>query len=504
MATSTGVGPSAWRTGWARRENARRRREYDRATSVWERADAELRSLATTARTPRPVAPDQVPWLDLRPGEQVWWHSPSARLVRAAGPVPTLRRPRFHDFTPSQLSGPFDDRVPAELGPVDTGPVAITDRRMVFGGARRRDWALVRLALLAHDPDRTITWLSAVGTHDGPASGLVLDPYAVAGFRFHLTRALAEIAGRRGEFAAHLERLRAAHRRECPLPPATARPADAPNPLVLPLTALARLYAGPPGGSAARRVTQCVAAVALTLALASVALPAFPAFSRPSVTAAGELATASVGGAKIDTESLVPPGGDSATSGSGAQGLGPAAGRPSDGSPQASRSRPTDAGTPRPSAPAPASREPSPAADGRQGHGRGLARTHDPAGPGSSDSPGSAGSARSAGRSGSASTGSSGSAGRSGSSGSGGKSGQADRCGAPANPYGYHFCGYGRPIASPEPGVCGYFRCTTNFWAGTGYLVQCRDNAISMDGGHRGACAGHRGVLRTVRGTPGR
>lgn len=500
MGTSTGIRPSAWRTGWARRENARRRREHEHASSVWARADAELRSLAATARTPRPVAADQVPWLDLRPGEQVWWHSPAARLVHAAGPVPTLRRPRFHDFTPSQLAGPFADRVPAELRVVDTGPVAITDRRVVFGGAQRREWVLVRLDLLAHDPDRALTWLSAAGTHDGPGSGLVLDPYAVAGFRFHLTRGLAEIAGRRTEFAAHLERLRAAHQRERPLPPATARPADAPNPVTLPLAALARLYAGPSGASAARRATRCVAAVATTLALASVALPALPAFPRPSTTAAGKLAAAGLGGAQVDTESLVPHGPDSVNAGPDGQGLGPDGGRTSDPSPRAFRSRPNGVATPRQSAPA--SREPSPAPGGQGRGGRDRRQAPDPASAAGSsrsgDSAGLSGAAKS-----STSSKSSGSAG-SPRSGLAGPSGDADRCGAPANPYGYHFCGTGRPIASPEPGICGYFRCTTDFWAGTGFLVQCRDDAISMDGGHPGACAGHRGVLRMLRAAPGR
>ncbi len=497
MATSTGVHLGAWPAGWARRENARRHREHERASSVWARADAELRSLAATARTPRPVAADQVPWLDLRPGEQVWWHSPSARFVRAAGPVPTLRRPRFHDFTPAQLAGPFADRVPAELQVVDTGPVAITDRRVVFGGARRRDWVLVRLAQLAHDPDRTLTWLSAAGTHDGPGAGLVFDAYAVAGFRFHLTRALAEISGRRGEFAAHLNRLRAAHQRERPLPPATVGPADAPNPVTLPLTSLVRLYAGPSGASAAHRVTRCVAAVAVTLALASVALPAFAAFPRPATELSGKLTAAGLGGADLDTENLVPRGADpdgAGDSGSDAQGPGSGATRPSGPSARASRSRPADAASPRPSATTPAPpRAPAPAGGGDQG--RDLARGQD------DDSAGLAG-AGSAGSSGDKHP--SGTGGAAGNSPSSGGGGAADRCGAPANPYGYHFCGNGPPIASPEPGVCGYFRCTTDFWAGTGFLVQCRDDAISMDGSHPGACAGHRGVLRMLRGTPGR
>lgn len=41
-------------------------------------------------------------------------------------------------------------------------------------------------------------------------------------------------------------------------------------------------------------------------------------------------------------------------------------------------------------------------------------------------------------------------------------------CGAPANPYGYNYCGRGTLIRAPKPDVCDYFRCINNFWNGTG------------------------------------
>jgi hypothetical protein len=70
-------------------------------------------------------------------------------------------------------------------------------------------------------------------------------------------------------------------------------------------------------------------------------------------------------------------------------------------------------------------------------------------------------------------------------------------CGAPKNPWGYDFCG-GSRIRQPDPGICNVFDCGQDFWAGRGYLVQCRDGSISLTGGRSQACAEHRGLRRTV------
>ncbi|ATO14825.1 hypothetical protein CO540_14155 [Micromonospora sp. WMMA2032] len=71
------------------------------------------------------------------------------------------------------------------------------------------------------------------------------------------------------------------------------------------------------------------------------------------------------------------------------------------------------------------------------------------------------------------------------------------RCGAPANPFGYDFCG-GARIRKPAAGVCDWFACAPGFWSDRGWLVQCRDGAISRTGGQRDVCAGHQGLRRTV------
>lgn len=73
----------------------------------------------------------------------------------------------------------------------------------------------------------------------------------------------------------------------------------------------------------------------------------------------------------------------------------------------------------------------------------------------------------------------------------------ASLCGAPANPYGYHFCG-GSRVYEPASGVCRYFECIEGFWSGKGYLVQCRDGTVSMTGGRSESCVHHGGRRRAV------
>jgi len=75
----------------------------------------------------------------------------------------------------------------------------------------------------------------------------------------------------------------------------------------------------------------------------------------------------------------------------------------------------------------------------------------------------------------------------------------ASTCGAPANPWGYNFCGRGGTITSPPSNFCSYFPCigtdsaNTSFWNGTGYVVECGDGDFSKSGGHSGACSSHSG-----------
>ncbi len=71
-------------------------------------------------------------------------------------------------------------------------------------------------------------------------------------------------------------------------------------------------------------------------------------------------------------------------------------------------------------------------------------------------------------------------------------------CGAPANPWGYNFCG-GSLINSPATAFCSYFNCIPSFWKSTnGYVVQCVDGTYSHSGGRSGACSYHGGVRRAL------
>ena len=76
----------------------------------------------------------------------------------------------------------------------------------------------------------------------------------------------------------------------------------------------------------------------------------------------------------------------------------------------------------------------------------------------------------------------------------------ANLCGAPANPYGYNYCGRGSHLQPPAADVCSYFSCIGNFWNGKGYMEECADTMVSMSGGRRGACSYHGGELRPVTG----
>lgn len=71
-------------------------------------------------------------------------------------------------------------------------------------------------------------------------------------------------------------------------------------------------------------------------------------------------------------------------------------------------------------------------------------------------------------------------------------------CGAPANPYGFNYCGVGSLITSPPPDICRYFSCIGYFRQGNGHMVECEDGTVSMSGGIDGACSDHDGVKQPV------
>jgi hypothetical protein len=73
-----------------------------------------------------------------------------------------------------------------------------------------------------------------------------------------------------------------------------------------------------------------------------------------------------------------------------------------------------------------------------------------------------------------------------------------DLCGAPANPYGYNFCGRGGLLFEPSRDVCTYVHCDDAFWQSDGFMVECADHAYALSGGEPDACATHRGQTRPL------
>jgi cytoskeletal protein RodZ len=68
---------------------------------------------------------------------------------------------------------------------------------------------------------------------------------------------------------------------------------------------------------------------------------------------------------------------------------------------------------------------------------------------------------------------------------------------APNNPWGFDF-NPGQTITNPPALFCSYFPCTTNFMAGTGYVVECSDGLYSLTGNTSGACSGHGSVQQIL------
>lgn len=69
--------------------------------------------------------------------------------------------------------------------------------------------------------------------------------------------------------------------------------------------------------------------------------------------------------------------------------------------------------------------------------------------------------------------------------------------GVNCNPWGYNFTP-GNLIHNPPSAFCAYFNCISNFWNGSGYVVECVDGMYSKSGGLSGACSRHGGEWRPL------
>ncbi|TCB90997.1 hypothetical protein E0H26_26280 [Micromonospora zingiberis] len=439
---------SDWRTRWAARENAKRQNAYRMMADGWSRRNSDLASMRSAAVNYQ--AHSQAPagvLIDLRRGEAVYHTIPAAQMIEA---------PQFANLpavTPDLVASPAEALtrpLPEGIRLIDAGTVVVTDRRVVFLGARgKREWAYAKLAGLLHDRSSPYTLMHVVNRQR--ISGLYLPSASAPGFRFNLALALADARKQRPALIAQLDGMLAQHRRAQPAPPALVTPAAAP--------ATARI----PGGMASIAAMVLFALCAFGGVLQVVAGTSAPQTASPNSSAAGvRIDALPVPSVTPEAASGLPtPTAPSSLSGSPTpiDSLLPTT-TPTLSAPTRSLPPPTKASAAQTKAPATPTSATAPAAPTSATPP--ATRSPKPKPTTASPTPK-----------------------------------KVDLCGAPQNPYGYNFCG-GSYIYSPASGVCSYFRCIDNFFNGKGYLIQCNDGMVSMSGGRRGACSYHDGVRRPV------
>jgi excalibur calcium-binding domain-containing protein len=206
------------RERWARQENERRDTAFQASLARWRQHDAELRSLLRAATTRPARVGDWSEWLEPAGDEAVYWTASGVGLIEASY-VPRLRPPHHREFGRAEE--------PPAGPPVDTGQVAVTDRRVVFAGGTRREWPYATLIGMAHTAAGE-TWLLLTSAQN--VSGVAAPTQAE--FRLYLALALADRAGERDVFVADLAEQVERHRRTKPQPPAPATAGQAPHSLL--------------------------------------------------------------------------------------------------------------------------------------------------------------------------------------------------------------------------------------------------------------------------------
>jgi hypothetical protein len=431
--------PAAWRSRWAARENQRRLSEHTAANRRWQADLHDLDQMLGVARSFEGLSAHPGSPLVLKRGERVFLALPMVTLIEGTtSPVRLSMDARF-SWRGTRTTGRDNlqsapPTAPEGMRAVDSGPVTLTDRRIVFHGSKHaREWAFSKLLGLANSQAGPYTVLQ-VSNRQKP-SGVLYPPSAAPGWRFNLALALAVFADRRQTLVADLERERHELIALRPGVPAVALPEQAPSQLAL-IHAVSTLYVGRPGQSAARRIVQGTVAGVVTLFALSIV--AGLSSTTVSTTSAGlALPTArpsSSSPTRKPAATVAPPTAAVTSTASRPASPRPGVKNPAQ-RPQVTATRSTPRPTTRPTTRATPKPTPRPAAP--------------------------------------------------------------KLCGAPANPWGYTFCG-GAYITSPPSDFCAYFDCIANFPKGHGYVEQCMDGRFSRSGGRQGACSYHRGERRPL------
>ncbi len=215
-------------TGRSLKRYRRAAEAYRRALEPWQEEADALRSYLVVASTFAGADAADGPAVPLRlaPGERVFFVLERSSLVEprkrperwssgyAGFSFRLARGVRYRSAVAQHKKGGGEE-VPAV---VDTGPVTITDHRVVFQGARRtREWPFDKLVGY-HNDGRVPVTLFHVANRE-KVSGLLYDRNVVEDVHFRLALALAHHDGEVRGFVDNLERQLVHHDRARPAPP---------------------------------------------------------------------------------------------------------------------------------------------------------------------------------------------------------------------------------------------------------------------------------------------
>src|SRR3954451_21002507 len=224
--------PAAWRSRWAERENERRLSQYAAADQRWQADLDDLDQMLGAARTFEGLPAHPHSPLVLKRGERIFSALPMVTLIEgpaSADHLPTDARFSWRATRATGRESPGQAgtaTVPAGMRAADSGPVTLTDRRIVFHGSKHaREWAFTKLLGLANPAAGPYTILQ-VSNRQKP-SGVLYPPSAGPSWRFNL--ALAVFADRRQTLVADLEGERHELTALRPGVPAVALPEQAPS-----------------------------------------------------------------------------------------------------------------------------------------------------------------------------------------------------------------------------------------------------------------------------------
>lgn len=271
------------RRRWANQENIRRQARYRAELARWQRVDDALARLLAIARTFTGYQAGEEPGeirLILRREERTFCRVSRAFLVRVRRP-PGRRAPGYSDYSvvdDARLAAPGSHPVGSwrrrgEFRRIlETGPVTITDQRVVFHGPERdRVWSYDSLVDVEHGVRHPLTLFHLRDRDE--LSGLAYTRAQAPMVRFMLALARAHAAGEVDSFVARLEADRAAHLARRPATPQPVGPDDAPGLPAAVLAAAAAVYFGRRGQPLRWRFAQFVAAVIATAGLVALVIP---------------------------------------------------------------------------------------------------------------------------------------------------------------------------------------------------------------------------------------